>query len=270
MERPIVSPARRKRDHSAVGQSVASTDLSEIRLNRYIARAGVCSRRKADDLILEGVVRVNGEIVTKLGTRVRPGDDVSVNGRRISPSPFEYILLNKPTNTITTTEDEKGRRTVLDLMKVPAGNPAGLFPVGRLDRDTTGALLITNDGELAHRLMHPRYEIEKMYRVSTERPVTKADLAQMATGIRLEDGIAAADNVDYIDVTDHRIIGISIHEGRNRQVRRMLESLGHSVRRLDRVVYAGLTLEGIRRGKWRKLRRDEISRLYRRVRLKTK
>ncbi len=262
--------SRVKRGGQTVRPTEASTESDEIRLNRYIARAGVCSRRKADELIRDGVVRVNGDVVTKLGTRVGPADEVVVNGRRISPSPYQYILLNKPTDTITTTDDEKNRRTVLELLPISKENPDGLFPVGRLDRNTTGVLLITNDGELAHRLMHPRYEIDKLYRVTTQRPVSRADLSRLASGITLEDGVARVDDAGYVDENDHLTVGRLIHEGRNRQLRRMLESIGHTVRKLDRVTYAGLTLEGIRRGKWRKLTSSEVAGLYRRVKLKTK
>ncbi len=242
----------------------------EVRLNRYIAQSGLCSRRKADELISEGLVSVNGIVVDQLGSRVSPSDQVVVNGRLISPSPHSYILLNKPRDTITTTDDERGRKTVLDLINLAPRDVSGLYPVGRLDRNTTGVLLITNDGDLANRLMHPRFEVEKLYRVTTDKPVTEQDVARLRTGVDLDDGPARADRVMHADPADLRVVGISIHEGRNRQVRRMFEYLGYDVVLLDRVSYAGLTTDGLRRGKWRHLAQHEIRRLYQTVRLKTK
>ncbi|GIV61297.1 MAG: pseudouridine synthase [Rhodothermaceae bacterium] len=239
-----------------------------MRLNRYIARAGVCSRRKADELIRAGRVRVNGEVVTEMGVRVQEGDEVIVNGRRISPQPYLYLLLNKPGDTITTTDDEKGRATVLDLIDLPPEEKEGLFPVGRLDRHTTGVLLLTNDGELAHRLMHPRYQVEKLYRVRTREAVKPHQLEQLREGIELDDGLARADRVAYLTPDNHHEVGLQIHEGRNRQVRRMFEALGHEVVQLERVAYAGLTTAGVRRGKWRRLQDAEVRRLRRSVGLK--
>lgn len=240
---------------------------AETRLNRYIAQAGVCSRRKADELIQQGRVRVDGQVVTELGTRVREGQEVEVNGTVISPRRHLYLLLNKPEDVITTTDDERGRETVLDLVRLPDDEKAGLFPVGRLDRDTTGVLLLTNDGELAHRLMHPRYEIDKLYRVRTRRPVKPHELDDLRRGVPLDDGPAKADQVAYLDSADHHEIGLALHEGRNRQVRRMLEALGHEIARLERVSYAGLTTEGVRRGHWRRLTAAEVKRLRRLVKL---
>lgn len=239
----------------------------EMRLNRYIARAGVCSRRKADELIAEGRVKVDGVVVTELGGKVRETQKVEVNGRLISPRSHLYFLLNKPEDVITTTDDERGRETVLDLVRVPEEEKQGLFPVGRLDRDTMGVLLLTNDGELAHRLMHPRYEVQKIYRVRTKDPVKPHEIDLLRKGIALEDGVARADEVAYLDPEDHREVGMQIHEGRNRQIRRMMEALGHEVSRLERINYAGLTTEGVRRGRWRRLTSREVEKLYRIVRL---
>lgn len=238
-----------------------------MRLNRYIARAGVCSRRDADALIEKGQVKVNGNVVTEFATYVTDQDTVEVNGRVISPQRHVYILLNKPKDTITTTDDPRERRTVMDLVRIPEPEKRGLFPVGRLDRDTVGAILVTNDGELAHRLMHPSFEIEKLYLVRTANPVKPHEIDLLKRGIQLEDGAAAADEAAYVDPSDHRRIGIRIHEGRNRQVRRMLEALGHEIVYLERVNYAGLTTEGIRPGKWRRLQPYEVRRLKRQVSL---
>lgn len=237
------------------------------RLNRYIAWAGICSRRKADELIKEGRVRVNGEVVTQLGTFVKPGDEVRVGGETISPRPYVYILLNKPKDTLTTRADERGRATVMDL--VAASDAAGaVFPVGRLDRDTLGVLLLTNDGELAHRLMHPRYEIQKIYVVQTKEPVKPHEVDVLRSGVKLDDGDAKADQVGYVAWPDQTRIALQIHEGRNRQVRRMLSALGHEVVQLERIRYAGLTSEGIKRGTWRYLQIHEIAKLRHAVHLK--
>ncbi|MEM1127384.1 MAG: pseudouridine synthase [Bacteroidota bacterium] len=239
-----------------------------MRLNRYIAKAGVCSRRKADALIAEGLVKVNGAVVSELGAQYTPGDIVEVNGQLVSPRPFQYILMNKPGDTITTVQDERDRTTVLDLLTLADEDKQGLFPVGRLDRHTTGVLLVTNDGELAHRLMHPRYEVPKLYQVRTAKNVKPHELAQLVEGIELDGEQAKADRATYLDPDKHRELGLLLHEGRNRQIRRMLEALGHDVERLERVGYAGLTVEGVRRGRWRRLSSAEVKRLRRLVGLK--
>ncbi len=251
----------------AGGARLTEIPAEGIRLNRYIAQSGLCSRRKADELIAEGRVKVNGVPVTEMGARVMKGDTVDVGGRLLTPRPFAYYLLNKPTDTITTTSDEKGRKTVLDLVRLPDNEREGLFPVGRLDRHTTGVLIITNDGDLAHRLMHPRYEITKQYRVRTKNPVSSHDIGKLRDGIELEDGLAKADQVSYLDAGNKREIGIQIHEGRNRQIRRMLEALGHEVVALERFHYAGLTTTGLRPGRWRRLEAHEVKKLRRKVKL---
>lgn len=266
-ERP--APRSRKPKPGTPREAAAPTeDQPGVRLNRYIAQAGVCSRRKADELILAGLVKIDGETVTELGTRVQDGQAVEANGKLISPRGHVYVLLNKPEDVITTTDDEKGRSTVLDLVTLPKGEKAGLFPVGRLDRDTSGVLLLTNDGDLAHRLMHPSYEIDKLYRVRTRMPLKPHELDTLRRGVMLEDGEARADEAAYLDPDDHREVGLRLHEGRNRQIRRMLEVLGHEVLRLERVNYAGLTSEGLRRGRWRRLTTAEVQRLRRKVKLR--
>jgi 23S rRNA pseudouridine2605 synthase len=239
-----------------------------IRLNRYIALSGICSRRNADVLIADGTVAVDGAPVTELGSWVKPGSEVRVNGKLISPRPFSYILLNKPKGVLTTTKDERARRTVMDL--IPSNDTAlkTVYPVGRLDRDTVGLLLMTNDGDLAHRLMHPRYEIEKIYLVESNAAVKPHEIDQLKQGITLDDGPAVADQVTYIDPSNRKLIALQIHEGRNRQVRRMMKAIGHEIESLERIRYAGLTTEGVRRGKWRRLHSSEIERLYRLVKLK--
>lgn len=239
-----------------------------MRLNKYIARSGVTSRRKADTLIDEGRVRINGEVVKEYWYQVQDDDTVEVNGRVISPRRKVYLLLNKPKDTITTTDDEHDRDIVLDLIQLPEKDQLGLFPVGRLDRDTVGVLLITNDGDLAHRLMHPSYEIDKLYVIRTREPVKPHQLEELLQGVELEDGPAAADRVTYVRPDDHHEIGLRLHEGRNRQIRRMMEALGHDVVHLERVNYAGLTAEGVRRGKWRRLEEHEVQTLRNKVGLK--
>lgn len=260
--------ARHKRgpDTEAIGQP---TEIDEpVRLNRYIAKSGVCSRRKADDLIDQKRVKVNGEVVTEYWYQVQPDDEVEVNGTIISPRAHVYILLNKPKGVITTTDDERGRDTVLDLIELPGVEQAGLFPVGRLDRDTVGTLLLTNDGELAHRLMHPSYEVDKLYIVRAKKPIQPDELARLAEGVTLEDGPAKADHVAYTQPPDQHEIGMQLHEGRNRQIRRMIEAIGNEVETLERVNYASLTTEGVRRGKWRRLQPHEVKRLRNLVHLK--
>jgi len=240
-----------------------------MRINKYIAHAGVCSRRDADTLVEEGRVRIDGELVTEHGTRVEEGQTVTVDGEEISLRRFEYILLYKPKDTISTTDDPKGRQTVLEAARVPPENPKGLFPVGRLDRNTTGVLLLTNDGDLAHRLMHPSYEVSKIYHVRTRSAVKPHEIDTLRRGVELEDGQAAADRVAYIHPSTPTEIAIELHEGRNRQIRRMMETLQHDIVQLERVLYAGLTTEGLERGQSRRLRRNEIHALRNRVDLET-
>jgi 23S rRNA pseudouridine2605 synthase len=238
-----------------------------VRLNRFLARAGVASRREADTLIADGRVTVDGEVVTELGTRVTLGQNVVVDGKPVRPQDLVYLLVNKPTDTITTVSDERGRRTVIDLLGLGSEETQGLFPVGRLDRDTTGALLLTTDGELGHRLMHPRYGAEKVYLIETAEPVSATQFDALRQGVDLDDGPARPDAVLRVD-GDPRRLALQLHEGRNRQVRRMIEAIGHEVRALERTHYAGLDLTGLRRGRWRKLEPHEINALRRLVKLK--
>lgn len=236
-----------------------------MRINKYIAHAGLCSRRDADTLVEDGRVTIDGEVVTQHGTRVYPGQEVAVDGKPIGLKDFEYILLNKPKNTISTTDDEKDRTTVLDVVGASDENPKGIFPVGRLDRNTVGVLLLTNDGDLAHRLMHPRFEVEKLYFVRTRSDVKPHEIDRLRRGVELEDGLAEADETRYVNPQDKREIGLRLHEGRNRQIRRMMEKIGHDILLLERVRYAGLTTRSLERGEWRRLKKGEVDKLYRQV-----
>ena len=257
----------RKASHGRRDQSaIDSPALTTGRLNRYVARAGICSRRKADDLIDQGKVKVNGRVVSEYWHVVAAGDTVEVNGKTISPSPFQYILLNKPAGVITSVKDDRGRQTVLDLVADKVR--PGMFPVGRLDRNTTGALVLTTDGDLAHRLMHPRFAVAKRYVAQLQREVSQRDLACLRDGVALEDGPAAADMAVFVGEHAPRCVALEIHTGRNRQVRRMFEALGHAVVSLERVAYAGLTTKGLQRGRWRILQTAEIRRMRRLVHLR--
>ena len=224
-----------------------------MRLNAYLARAGVASRRGADELIKAGRVTVNGE-QGQLNTFVEPHDRVAVDGAPVAAQELRYVLLHKPAGTVTTARDPQGRPTVVELVDVPER----VVPVGRLDADTTGALLLTNDGPLAHRLAHPRYEVEKVYVADVDREPDAAALQALAEGVELEDGLTAPATVRCLAPSRIELV---LHEGRNRQVRRMLEAVGHPVRRLHRSVYAGLTLEGLEPGAWRELEPSEVERL---------
>lgn len=238
-----------------------------VRLNKFLARAGVASRREADAIIEAGRVSVNGETTTEMGVKVVPTDRVEVDGQPVRPADLVYILLNKPTDAITTVTDDRGRRTVMDLVSIPEAEKSALFPVGRLDRATTGALLLTTDGELAHRLMHPRYGAVKIYLVRFDAAISEEDLDKLRTGVDLDDGPAKADQAAFIG-TGNKTVALQLHEGRNRQVRRMIEALGRRVEALERIEYAGLTLDGVRRGKWRRLEPHEVNKLRRSVKLK--
>ena len=241
------------------------TDRDGMRINKYISHAGVCSRRDADQLVEHGRVSIDGETVTQHGTRVHEGQTVTVDGEEVYPLEFEYILLNKPKDTISTTDDPKGRQTVLDVIGVPDDNPSGIFPVGRLDRNTTGVLLVTNDGDLAHRLMHPRFEVSKIYYVRTQDRVKPHQLDRLGRGVELDDGEAAADQVAYLDPRSKTDVALELHEGRNRQIRRMMETLGHDIVQLERAKYAHLTAGPLQRGEWRRLDPHEVRELYNRV-----
>jgi 23S rRNA pseudouridine2605 synthase len=229
----------------------------EMPLNKFIAHAGVAARREAADLVRSGVVRVNGKLITEPGYKVLPTDEVKVNNKKVFLAKnLVYILLNKPKDYITTTDDPQGRKTVLDIIQ--KATPERVYPVGRLDRNTSGVLLLTNDGELAQKLTHPSNEIKKVYHVTLNKPLEKNHFEQILKGVILEDGPAQVDVLAYPDSKDKTQIGVEIHSGRNRIVRRIFESLGYDVRNLDRVIFAGLTKKNVERGKWRFLTEKEV------------
>ncbi len=226
-------------------------------LNKYVAHCGICSRRDAVPMIKEGKIKVNTEVITEPGYKVTPNDEVFFAGKKIIPEKnLVYILLNKPKDYITTLEDPEGRKTVLDLLR--GATNERIFPIGRLDRNTTGVLLLTNDGDLTQKLSHPSHEVKKIYEVKLDKPLGKVDFEKVLTGLQLEDGFVRADSLAYTDPKDKSIIGIELHSGRNRVVRRMFEFLGYDVRNLDRVMFGNLTKKNVERGKWRYLNEKEI------------
>lgn len=258
-----IKPTMRSRNKPA--ESAKSTKSSSskdglIRLNRYIANAGICSRRKADELIEAGVVSVNGEVVSELGAKIDPIKDViRYNGETLKREKMVYVLLNKPKDYITTTEDPQERRTVMHL--VEKASRERIYPVGRLDRNTTGLLLMTNDGDLADKLSHPRNSITKIYNVELDKSLTQGDLNKIAYGLELEDGLIKPDTVTYVQGGSKREVGIQIHSGKNRIVRRIFEHLGYEIVKLDRVIYGNLTKKDLTRGRWRYLEEKEVIQL---------
>lgn len=230
----------------------------EMRLNRFISNSGICSRREADNYISAGLVSVNGKIITELGTKVQPGDDVRFNGERLRGEEKIYLVMNKPKDFVTTTSDPHAEKTVMDLV---SGRCSGrVYPVGRLDKATTGVLLLTNDGELAEKLMHPSFEKKKIYQVTLDKKLKGSDFKQILEGIELEDGFISADDLAYID-GDKTQLGIEIHSGKNRIIRRIFEHFGYRIKKLDRVYFAGLTKKNLRRGQWRFLTDQEVAML---------
>lgn len=238
-------------------KQAAAASKEDFQLNKFVAHSGVCSRREAAELVKAGKVKVNGKLITEPGFKVKGTDEVQVNGKKVTlQKNLVYILLNKPKDFITTTSDPQGRQTVLQILKNATNER--IYPVGRLDRNTTGVLLFTNDGDLAQKLSHPSYEIKKIYEVRLDKPLTKKDFETLLNGITLEDGFIAPDSLAYADAKDKAIIGIEIHSGRNRIVRRIFEYLGYDVKNLDRVLYANLTKKNVERGKWRFLTEKEV------------
>ncbi|HIZ86734.1 MAG TPA: RNA-binding S4 domain-containing protein [Candidatus Coprenecus pullistercoris] len=238
-------------------QHIQKEEDGLIRLNKFIANSGVCSRREADEYIAAGLVSVNGEVVTGMGVKVKPGDDVRFNGERLRGEKKVYVLLNKPKDYVTTLSDPHAEKNVMQLISRTLC-PERIFPVGRLDKSTTGVLLLTNDGEIAERLTHPSYQKKKIYQVTLDKNVKQQDMDRLVDGVSLDDGPAYADEVAYNGDT-RDVVGIEIHSGRNRIVRRMFEALGYRVRKLDRVYFAGLTKKGLKRGQWRFLSEEEVN-----------
>jgi 23S rRNA pseudouridine2605 synthase len=252
-------PAKNKPSRSGASSRTRAKPFKKQpqRLNKYIAASGLCSRRKADELIRQGQVQLNGETVQAMGVSVKPWqDEVKVKGQLIEPEPTVYILVNKPKDTITTADDPQGRRTVMDIIK--GATNERVYPVGRLDRNTTGLLLLTNDGQLAEQLTHPSYGIEKLYYIALASPITERDLEKLRTGIILEDGMVKADAVEVMADSHNQELGLTIHSGRNRIVRRMFEQLGYRIQKLDRTAMGFLTKRGLPRGKWRHLTPQEV------------
>jgi 23S rRNA pseudouridine2605 synthase len=242
-------------------KNVINSQKNEVRLNKYIANSGLCSRREADKIIQSGFITVNGRKVTELGTRISSSDKVKFKGKDLVPEKKIYILMNKPKDVITSTDDPQGRRTVFSFIK--SAPDVRIYPVGRLDRMTTGVLLLTNDGDLTKKLTHPSHQKKKIYQVSLNRDLLRKDMEKIAEGITLEDGFIQADAIHFIDQDDKKQVGIEIHSGRNRIIRRVFEFLDYKVEKLDRVYFAGLTKKGLSRGKWRYLSDKEISVLKR-------
>lgn len=240
----------------------------EMRLNKYLAHSGVASRRKSDEFIVQGLVKVNGNVVTEVGYKVLLTDKIEFEGKIVNPEKKIYVLLNKPKGFITTTDDEKDRRTVMDLVKGVYGKlkiktPLRLYPVGRLDRNTTGVLLITNDGDLSKKLTHPSSNVVKVYKAILDKPLLKEDFEAISKGTTLEDGLVLVDEIAYPEPNATNVIGLEIHLGRNRIVRRLFEHYGYTVEKLDRVLFAGLTKKDLPRGRWRLLTDNEVRELKR-------
>lgn len=263
------SKERAKEKEQKAPKKTAESDLEladGIRLNRYISNAGICSRREADDLIGAGLVSINDVVVTELGSKVKSGDVVKFNGSKLSVEEKVYLLLNKPKDTITTFEDGDGRNTVMELFEGKLKER--VFPVGRLDRNTTGLLVLTNDGEMAQRLMHPKYEVHKVYKATLDKPLRPTDLWTLSNGVELEDGVIKPDAIAQPDPKNKEVVGIEIHSGKNRIIHRMFEHLGYKVDKLDRVLYADLEKGKLKRGEWRELTEKEIKGLKRLCKLK--
>lgn len=249
----------RPRFSKTIKEPPKNINSDEIRLNKYLANNGICSRREADNLIAAGLVTINGDVITQLGTKVKLGDEVKFNGDRIKQEKKVYVLMNKPKDYVTTTDDPQARKTVIDLLKNSVKER--VYPVGRLDRQTSGVLLLTNDGELTTRLTHPKYNKKKIYQVTLDKNFKKQDLVTILHGITLEDGFIKADAIDFVDSKDKKLVGIEIHSGRNHIVRRLFEHFEYKVVKLDRVYFAGLTKKGLTRGDWRYLTEQEVAML---------
>lgn len=255
----VIKPLKKKKPFKQVKYKENADPNAPIRLNKYLANAGVCSRREADEFIQAGVVKVNGEVITELGTKIVRSDNVTFHDKPIQLESKVYVLLNKPKGFVTTTDDPENRKTVMDLVKSACSER--IYPVGRLDRGTTGVLLLTNDGDLASKLTHPRYEKRKIYQVWVDKPVAMEHMQAIADGVELEDGEIHVDAISYVTEDDLTQIGVEIHSGKNRIVRRLFEKFNYRVLRLDRVYFAGLTKKNLSRGRWRYLTEKEVNML---------
>lgn len=266
--RPYMVKGAKARDIKAKSEEMIEAAIPDIvRLNRYIANAGICSRREADDLISAGLVAVNGEIVTEMGYKVKPGDEIRYNNERLSWEKKVYLLMNKPKDTITSSDDPEGRRIIMDLIKDP--RLPRVYPVGRLDRNTTGVILLTNDGELAQRLTHPKYNINKVYKAVLNKNFAPKDLQELGNnGVELEDGPIKPDAIGIPSISEKNVVLVQIHSGRNRIIHRMFEAMGYLVDKLDRLDFAGIERKGLERGEWRHLDDKEIRKLKKLVQLK--
>jgi 23S rRNA pseudouridine2605 synthase len=245
------------KDRLKKGDPLPNFNTDEVRLNKFLSNAGICSRREADVLIKTGVVKVNGEIVTEMGYKVKPGDRVQYDGETINPETKRYVLLNKPKGFITTMDDPMDRKTVMGLVKKACRER--VFPVDRLDKDTTGLLLFTNDGDLAKKLTHPKHKASKLYHVELNQKVSAEDLQKLLRGIKLEDGTTVFDKAEYVNDADAKEVGVELHSGKNRVVRRSFEAMGYKVLKLDRVMFAGLTKKDLPRGRYRHLTEKEVA-----------
>lgn len=244
-------------DSKKKGDPLPSFNEDAVRLNKFLSNAGICSRREADVLIKTGVVTVNGEIVTEMGYKVKPGDVIKYDGATINAETKRYVLLNKPKGVLTTMDDPMGRKTVMGLVRKACKER--VYPVGRLDKETTGLLLFTNDGDLAKKLTHPKFKASKVYQVELDKKITPGDLRKLVSGIELEDGTTRFDAAEFIDDEDARLVGVELHSGKNRIVRRSFEALGFKVLKLDRVTFAGLTKKDLPRGRYRHLTEKEVA-----------
>lgn len=258
-QKKFVKPKKKKKLFKQIKYKENVDPNAPIRLNKYLANAGVCSRREADEFIQAGVVKVNGQVITELGTKITRADEVTFHDQPVKLESKVYVLLNKPKGFVTTTDDPENRKTVMELVKSACSER--IYPVGRLDRSTTGVLLLTNDGDLASKLTHPKYEKRKIYQVWLDKPVTAEHMQMIADGIELENGEIHADAISYVSEDDLSQVGIEIHSGKNRVVRRIFEKLGYKVLKLDRVYFAGLTKKNLPRGKWRYLSEQEVNML---------
>ncbi len=262
--RNYLNPVKKDTEVKTVGINMKKEPYSKlknkpselIRLNKYIANSGLCSRREADEFIKQGLVTVNGKVVSELGTKVSEKDVIKYKGKLLMKERKVYVLLNKPKDYITTTDDPYAKKIVFDLLKYACKER--IYPVGRLDRVTTGVLLLTNDGDLTKKLTHPKFNKKKIYHISLDKNLKKPDMVKITGGIDLEDGFISADAIAYVDPNDRKQVGLEIHSGRNRIIRRIFEHLGYRIVKLDRVYFAGLTKKGLQRGKWRYLTEKEI------------